>query len=108
MALMRTNWSRRMSCSPAAISIICGTAVASIARPIWSIIIGTTRGCASARIAENINAELWIDAALAGRESSLTARSCKFHSQLANARGKPRSRRSGSAAAKSFIAALTR
>ena len=70
--------------------------------------MGTTSGWASARIAENTKATLCIDAELAGRESSLTAKSCKFHSQLAIARANPRSRRSGSAAASSLIAAVTR
>src|SRR5205823_12453776 len=45
------------SCSPAAISKSCGTAVSSLANPIWSIIIGTTIACASARIAEKTRSE---------------------------------------------------
>ena len=53
----------------------CGTAVISCAKPSWSIIMGTTIGCASARIAENTNAVLTADAELLGRESSLTAKS---------------------------------
>src|ERR1700692_3118642 len=75
---------------------------------MWSIIMGTTRGCASARTAEKTKAALCAHAALAGRANSLTAKSCRFHSQLARARASPRSRRSTSAAARILMAALTR
>src|SRR6266446_4583547 len=94
-----------MSCPPAAISMSWGTAAVSWARPIWSIIMGTTRGWASASTAEKTKAALCAEATLAGRASSLTARSCRFHSQLATARAKPRRRRSASAAARSLLAA---
>src|SRR5215472_5975020 len=70
--------------------------------------MGTTMGWASARIAEKTNAALCEEEEFEGRESSLTARSWRFHSQLASARARPRKRRSGSAAASSLIAAETR
>jgi len=45
--------------------------------------MGTTSGCASDKIAEKTNAVLCAEGELAGRASSLTAKSCRFHSQLA-------------------------
>jgi len=58
--------------------------------------------------AEKTNAALCPEPALEGRESSLTAKSWRFHSQLPMARARPRNKRSGSAAARSLIAAVTR
>ena len=55
-----------------------------------------------------MNAAERAEVAFAGRASSLTAKSCKFHSQLVSARGSARRSLSGSAVASILIAALTR
>ncbi len=85
-----------------------GIAEVSFARPMASIIIGATISWASGRIAANVRATPAMAGAPSRLLSSLTAMSCKFHSQLGIARGNAFTRRCGSAAASNFTAVAAR